>query len=114
MHDLGIDSLLNLHFTKGVKPTAYYADILSSIGVSANPLKRSTTLRFVADRSVYLRTEVYDELGRMIVGDGAGKVFEPGRHELPIDLTGRASGVYYLRVSLGDGEIRTIKLVKKE
>jgi hypothetical protein len=114
MHDLGIDSLLNLHFTKGVNPTAYYADILLSFEVSANPLKRSTTLRFVADRSVYLRSEVYDELGRMVVGDGAGKVFEPGRHELPIDLTGRASGVYYLRVSLGDGETRTIKLVKKE
>jgi len=29
-------------------------------------------------------------------------------------LKGFASGAYYLRISLGDGETKTIKMVKKE
>ena len=111
---LGLDSLLGLHLTKGIWQPQIYSDMLASLSVSENPLKRTTILRFESIRPAYVRVEAYDELGRMIVGDGSGHVYDPGRHELPVDLTGHASGVYYLRVSLGNGEVRTIKLVKKE
>ncbi|MEO6939994.1 MAG: T9SS type A sorting domain-containing protein, partial [Candidatus Kapaibacterium sp.] len=74
----------------------------------------TTLLRFDLDRAVYLKVDILDELGRTVVGDESGRSYNPGRHELPLDLSGQASGAYYLRISLGDGEVRTLKLIKKE
>ena len=114
MHDLGLDSILNLHFSGvGSQPTIY-AGVLSSMSVSENPLRKATLLRVDLDRAVYLKVDVLDELGRTVLGDESGHTYSPGRHELPLDLSGQASGAYYLRVSLGDGEVRTLKLIKKE
>jgi len=113
MSDLGLDSLLNLHFS-GVAHPAIYSGILNSLTISKNPFTSTTTLHFALDKMAYLKAEVYDELGRMIVGDGSGHSFDPGKHQISFDLTGFASGADYLRVSMGDGEVRTIKLVKKE
>ena len=114
MHDLGLDSILNLHFSGvGSQPTLY-AGVLSSMAVSENPLRKTTLLRFDLDRAVYLKVDVLDELGRTVLGDESGHSYNPGRHELPLDLSGQASGAYYLRVSLGDGEVRTLKLIKNE
>jgi hypothetical protein len=114
MHDLGLDSILNLHFSGvGPQPTLY-ARVLSSMTVSENPLRKTTLLRFDLDRAVYLKVDVLDELGRTVLGDESGHSYNPGRHELALDLSGQASGAYYLRISLGDGEVRTLKLIKKE
>jgi hypothetical protein len=112
MHDLGLDSILNIHFSGvGPQPTIY-ARVLSSMTVSENPLRKTTLLRFDLDRAVYLKVDILDELGRTVVGDESGRSYNPGRHELPLDLSGQASGAYYLRISLGDGEVRTLKLIK--
>jgi len=113
MSDLGLDSLLNLHFS-GVAHPAIYSGILNSLTISKNPFTSTTTLHFALDKMAYLKAEVYDELGRMIIGDGSGHSFDLGKHQIPFDLKSYASGAYYLRVSMGDGEVRTIKLVKKD
>ena len=113
MKDLGLDSILNLHL--GVNLThSPYAAMLAGFSVSTNPFTSSTALLFDLDKMAYVRYEVYDELGRMLIGDGSGHSYEAGKHQIPIEMKSFATGAYYLRVSLGDGEVRTIKLVRKE
>jgi len=113
MHDLGLDSILNLHLGVGLAKSPY-AGLLTTFSISTNPFTSTTTLLFSLDRMAYIKCEVYDELGRIVIGDGSGHVFDPGSHNIPINLKGFASGAYYLRISLGDGETKTIKMVKNE
>ena len=39
--------------------------------------------------------------------------YTAGEHIVPISLLGLPSGTYYLRVSLGTGEVRTMKLMNE-
>jgi hypothetical protein len=115
MHDLGLDSLLNIYLQmQGVSKPAVFPNILESVTLSENPFRINSTLKFELTQMTYVRTEVYDELGRMVFGDGSGEVFGVGQHVIPLDLGGFPSGAYYLRISLADGEVRTLKMVKKE
>ncbi|MDP4197990.1 MAG: hypothetical protein Q8922_12375 [Bacteroidota bacterium] len=90
---------------------------LCSASVSQNPLHDMTTLRFDLSDAEYVRVEVFDVMGNNTpcpslqkTGDG---LFESGQHQIPIDFSRCASGTYYLRITLGTGEVRTIKLVKE-
>jgi hypothetical protein len=113
IHDLGLDSLLNLHLGVSLSQSPYAAS-LSSFRLSTNPITSKTNLLFDLDKMVFVKAEVYDELGRMLIGDGSGHSFEPGRHQIPIDLSGYPTGAYYVRIALGDGETKTIKMIKQE
>jgi hypothetical protein len=113
MHQLGLDSILNLHLGVPLARSPFASE-LASFTMSQNPFKTTTTFHFDLDRETYMKAEVYDELGRMVIGDGSGHSYDPGKHQIPIDLSGFASGAYYLRISLGDGETRTIKMVKNK
>jgi hypothetical protein len=113
IHDLGLDSLLNLHLGVGLSQSPYAAS-LSSFRLSTNPITSKSNLLFDLDKMVFVKAEVYDELGRMLIGDGSGHSFEPGRHQIPIDLSAYPTGAYYVRIALGDGETRTIKMIKQE
>ncbi len=89
---------------------------LSAISVSENPLHEATTLRFELTDAEYVRVEVFDVLGgaaRMAAPRAPGALLDAGVHTMPISLTGVPSGTYYLRLTLGTGEVRTIKLVKE-
>ncbi len=112
MHDLGLDSLLNLYL--GVGARSPLASVLASFHISSDPFTARTNLLFDLDKMVFVKAEVYDELGRMLIGDGSGHSFEPGRHQIPIDLSAYPTGAYYVRIALGDGETRTIKMIKQE
>lgn len=113
MNQLGLDSLLNQDNPPGVAPTIYASD-LQSLALSDNPFTATTMLRSNLGKAAYIRTEGYDELGRTIIADGTGKVYDPGLHQQQLDLSKVASGVYYLRISAGDGETRTVKMVRRE
>ena len=115
MADLGLDTLLARHFqlSVGASGPDNFASIMPSFSVSDNPFEKQTTLRFTLNKAAYIRIEVFDQLGREVFGDGTGRVLDPGPHETPIDGRNFASGTYYLRISLGTGEVRTIKLIRE-
>ncbi len=113
MHDLGLDSMLNLHLGVSLAQSPFAAS-LSTVHLSADPFTARTNLLFEFDKMVYLKAKVYEELGRMLIGDGSGHSFEPGRHQIPIDLSAYPAGAYYVRIVLGDGETKTIKMIKQE
>lgn len=61
-----------------------------------NPARGAATLRFdlaVGDASV----RVYDVRGRLVAGPPA-RPFAAGRHEVPLDTSGLAAGIYVVRL----------------
>ena len=113
MTQLGFDSLLALHFKSSVAPSKPFATIVPSHSVTENPLDNETTLHFTLSEASFAKVDVLDVLGREVAVVGTGRILDPGEHQLPVDLSGSTSGTYYLRIALGTGEVRTIKLVKK-
>jgi len=63
-----------------------------------NPFNPSTTIRFSSPRTGRVSVSVYDLLGRE-VAQLLDQQVEPGTHETRWDATGRASGVYLLRLT---------------
>src|ERR1035437_7278218 len=115
MQQLGLDSLLKKHFqyVSGVKPPVDRFDaIVPEFGVSENPFTKQTVLRFTMSEPAYLREEVFNLLDVIVQSDG-GHILDPGEHSTTLDLTTAPSGTYYLRIMLGTGEVRTMKLVKE-
>ena len=113
MHDLGLDSVLAIHFASVTVPGKPFATIVPAYCVTENPLDNQTTLHFTLSEASFAKVDVLDVLGREVAVVGTGRILDPGEHQLPVDLSGSTAGTYYLRISLGTGEVRTIKLVKK-
>ncbi len=111
LHELGLDSLLNLA-SVGAESAGPHA--IFNVHASGNPFSVSTEVLFELSNSAYVRFGVYDELGRNVQGEEMGHVYDPGHHRFTVDGKSFANGVYYARLSTPTGEIRTVKLVKKE
>ncbi len=109
MKDLGLDSILRLH--DGVQGFSSY---LASFTSTPNPFSGETTLQFTLNRMTYISVSVYDELGRLVWGDGKGSSLETGVHQVHIDGKNLPSGTLYARISTGFGEVKTLKLVHKK
>jgi hypothetical protein len=109
-----LDSL-GLHLlTSGVASPPVVDFQLDHVRASGNPFRTSTEIVFNLRQTTYVRFEVYDQLGRMVIGDGTGLVYEPGSHKFTVSGRDLASGVYYARLSTPIGEVRTVKLTKVE
>ncbi|MDP4220189.1 MAG: T9SS type A sorting domain-containing protein [Bacteroidota bacterium] len=84
---------------------------LASFTSSPNPFMKETALQFTLSRMTYITIAVYDELGRLVWGDGRGASLETGMHTIAIDGKNLPHGTLYARISTGFGEVRTVKLV---
>jgi len=112
-----LDSLgLGFLIKSGVVPTTTGIGMsyLVSFTSSPNPFGKSTTLEFILNRMSYIQLAVYDELGRLVWGDGRGSSIEAGMHSVQIDGTKLPSGTLYARISTGFGEVKTVKLVHEK
>jgi hypothetical protein len=78
---------------------------------SPNPFIKETTLEFTLNRMAYITLEVYDELGRVVWGDSRGSSLEAGVHTIHLDGNVLPRGTLYARISIGFGEVKTVKLV---
>ena len=58
---------------------------LTSFTSSPNPFITESSLEFNLNRMSYVTLSVYDELGRLVWGDGRGSSLEAGMHEVHID-----------------------------
>ncbi len=73
-----------------------------------NPFNPSTTLRFALDRSGEVALEVYDMLGRRVLARELGAL-QAGEHRHTLDLSGRPSGAYLVRLQAGV-QVRTTRI----
>jgi hypothetical protein len=64
-------------------------------------------------RETKLNFEIFDLLGRALLGAVSNTVYRAGKMVIPIDLTGQPTGSYYVRVSLSTGTTQTIVLLKQ-
>jgi hypothetical protein len=69
-----------------------------------NPVRGAATLRYAVPRSETMRLALYDVLGREVrtIATGAGQ----GRVDTQLDLSGLASGTYFLRLEAA-GQVMT-------
>ncbi|MDP4220192.1 MAG: T9SS type A sorting domain-containing protein [Bacteroidota bacterium] len=84
---------------------------LHAFVLTPNPFVNETNLQFTLSRMTYITMAVYDELGRLVWGDGKGSSFEAGTHTVTLDGKNLPHGTLYARISTGFGEVRTVKLI---
>jgi len=80
--------------------------------ISPNPFNPMTTVAFVLPNSGHVRIDVYDLAGRRVqtLVDGNR---DAGRHEVTLDGSGLASGIYMVRMDSGDVSVsKRITLLK--
>lgn len=87
-----------------------------SFGVEAaypNPFHDAFTVRLALPEAGRVRVEVFDALGRRVLGAGfeAGR---PGRHDVRIDGGHLAAGHYVVRATAADGRAATARLVRAD
>ncbi|MDP4229120.1 MAG: T9SS type A sorting domain-containing protein, partial [Bacteroidota bacterium] len=109
-----LDSLgLGILLTSDVKSqtSQFSSEHIASLTSIPNPFTKETTLGFTLNRTTYTTIEIYDELGRLIWGDGIGLSLEAGTHSITVDGKSLPHGTLYARISTGFGEVKTVKLV---
>ena len=76
-----------------------------------NPVRDAVRIRFATPERQTVKLRLYDMLGRVVWAFGGGRV--KGRHEVRADLSGLASGAYFLRLqSEGSTKTRRITVVR--
>lgn len=74
-----------------------------------NPARGAVTVAFSLAESSRVSVETVDVLGRVVHRTGRVEQLR-GHHELRLDLSDLPTGVYYIRVSEGEGSLATVPL----
>ena len=75
-----------------------------------NPFDGRTTLPVLVPHAMHIELQVYDAVGRF-VRTLVSETKEAGYHEIPFEMHGLSTGVYFYRVVAG-GKVITKKMVK--
>jgi hypothetical protein len=77
-------------------------DALQLLGTYPNPASQRATVRYAVPEDVdgTVRIYLYDIMGRRV--QTVTRTTEAGRHKQVMDVSGLASGVYFLRLTDGD------------
>jgi hypothetical protein len=86
---------------------------ISNLTATNNPFDKQTTISFTTGEYAYISFQVFDVLGRVVLGDYKGSVQQPGSYSFTVDGTNLPDGTYYARITTPIGETRMIKLVKE-
>jgi hypothetical protein len=81
-----------------------------SIACYPNPFNATTTISFSLPRAGEVKLNVYDVLGRVIDGHVRAMSLQAGKHDIVFDGVGMASGVYFVRVEMGEN-VQTRKML---
>jgi predicted outer membrane repeat protein len=89
-------------FTEPVTVARSGPEALELLGTAPNPARQRTTVRYAVPEGTGgdVRMRLYDVLGRRVRTVRAEAA--SGRHELQLDTSGLAGGVYFLRLTAGD------------
>lgn len=80
-----------------------------SISLFPSPTNSTTTITFELPEQSTITLGIFDALGNK-VKTIPSRVFPPGNHQLEIDLSGCANGVYICQLE-SNGQVRTMKLL---
>lgn len=99
--DFGCETIITTHFI--VLPNATQ-DVLqgSSFEVFPNPASGQFFVRFDLMQQSNIRLEVLDVLGRVLFANSAANEFPTGKHQLAIHAKDWPSGVYFVRLGVGE------------
>ena len=75
-----------------------------------NPFSASTSIPFSTDNQARIFASVYDLMGRQVAF--LQKDLYPGNHEVHLNLSNQAAGVYFLRLTDGASILGTAALIK--
>lgn len=107
--ELGLGFLLN---SSGVAPNLSSPKYLVGFTAKPNPFTTELQLRFHLNRMSYCSLQIVDILGNQVFAV-SGRTYMEGDHEMIVDGKSLPSGMFYVRISTGFGEVKTIKLIKE-
>ena len=89
------------------------SSVLGAIQSSPNPFTGDVEISFTLNVPATLTVEVFDLLGAKVATLVPAVMTLNGDHVLKLSGTSLASGTYYARFTVPEGEVRTIKLIKE-
>ncbi len=100
-----------LHHSSVSSPIVPDQMFLAEVTSHPNPFVKEVSLGFTLNRMAYTTISIFDDLGRLVWGDGRGSSLEAGKHTVHIDGKDLPHGTLYARISTGFGEVKTVKLI---
>jgi hypothetical protein len=86
-------------------------NIESNIGLSPNPTQASSILDFNLTQSAHLKINIYNPTGQ-IVQQVLDQNMPQGKHQLLLDVSAQALGLYFVKIEINGKQQTTHKLVK--
>ncbi|MEO6941271.1 MAG: hypothetical protein ABI252_14080 [Candidatus Kapaibacterium sp.] len=111
--DLGLKILRGKPSGVSMLPLRSKQNILQ-LRVSASPFVIETELMFELSQPVALKIDILDVLGREVGHPSIGQLFAPGKHLARVSGKDIPSGTLYARLTAANGEVRTVKMVKRK
>ena len=87
-------------------------DSIGNLIAEQNPFTDELKLKYSLLKPTVTKVDIHDALGRKLLSDGQGYL-EPGDHILKINSSSWPSGTYYARIATLQGEMKTLRLLKK-
>ena len=74
-----------------------------------NPFNPLTTIEFELPEESFVSIKIYDIMGREVLSLIENEAFDEGRHEIEVNANTLASGVYYYRLIVNNGQYHDVK-----
>ena len=112
LQEIGFGLLLGPQYAvehHGVMPSS----VLGTIESSPNPFTSDAEIRYTLNVPATLTVEVFDLLGKKVTTLVPSVMTTNGDYVLKLSGASLASGTYYVRFTVPEGEVRTLKLTKE-
>src|SRR5690554_651102 len=107
--------VIRMNFSPDAKHASIENNEMSNLNASQNfpnPFANETTVIFNLKEASNVSYTVVDLTGKVVANVNEGNVM-PGDHEITIDGTSFANGVYYLNINAGDSKVTRKMIVNK-
>ncbi len=85
--------------------------IITEAKASPNPFFQNFNITFNILQKDFVKIDISDVLGKTVKVI-MGQNLNAGPHEVPVDINGVASGIYFARIQVGNG-VKTLRVVKR-
>ncbi len=112
LQQIGFQLLLGPQYAianNGILPTS----MLGNIGIAPNPFLDNTVIDYSLNVPATLTVEVFNVLGQRVASPVPSVLTTNGAYLLTLTGSAIASGTYYVRFSVPEGEVQTLKVVKE-